>query len=187
MAMEELVKRAKNSDKNAMEEIINKLKPFVNKLSYSTFIRGYDLEDLKQIGYISIINAVNKFNFSKSDNFLSYAMMAIRNNYFYEIRKRAKENINVSFDQTFDNGVDLTDILASDYNMEEELLHNIDLDKLSSSLNLLLPEERKLISFIFKNGCGAIRKYAQLNNIKYQTCAKRKFSIIKKLQKSIDD
>jgi RNA polymerase sporulation-specific sigma factor len=186
MKMEELVENAKNHDKNAMEEIINKLTPYVIKMSYSTFIRGYEIEDLKQIGYISIIKAVNKYDFNKNDNFLSYAIMSIRNNYFYEIRKKVKENTDTSIDQTFENGIEFSEIIPDSFNMAEEFLHKADLDRLSRALELLQLKERDLIIFIYKNGCSGIKKYAELNGINYQTCAKRKVAVIKKLRELIE-
>lgn len=55
-----------------------------------------DIDDLHEKGYISIIKAVSNFDMSKNSSFTSYVMYAIKNNYFYSIRKCASYNSNIS-------------------------------------------------------------------------------------------
>ena len=66
MNLEEIVEKAKNGDINSKEEIINRFTPLIIKHSRTTFIVGYDENDLKQIGYMTIIQAIKRYDSKKA-------------------------------------------------------------------------------------------------------------------------
>ena len=91
MDLTKVIERAKQGDKEAKEIIIERYKPLTYKMSAEFFIRGYDREDLIQIGYISILKAIEQFDLSKGQNFTSYVQYSLRNNFYSMVRDKYKE------------------------------------------------------------------------------------------------
>ncbi len=73
----ELILRAKDGDKSARDEIINQNLGLVHSIVKKFVGRGYDAEDLFQIGCIGIIKAVDKFDVSYNVRFSTYAVPMI--------------------------------------------------------------------------------------------------------------
>ncbi len=73
----ELILRAKNGDKSAREEIIEQNLGLVHSIVKKFLGRGYDAEDLFQIGCIGIIKAADKFDLSYNVRFSTYAVPMI--------------------------------------------------------------------------------------------------------------
>ncbi|ADY56162.1 RNA polymerase, sigma subunit, RpoX/SigF [Syntrophobotulus glycolicus DSM 8271] len=75
--MTELLHKAQAGDHDAREQLINcNLKLIFNLIQRFTH-RGYELEDLFQIGTIGLIKAIDKFDFSYGVKFSTYAVPMI--------------------------------------------------------------------------------------------------------------
>ncbi|MCS6112569.1 sigma-70 family RNA polymerase sigma factor, partial [Clostridium botulinum] len=59
--IENLVIEAKRGDDEALLKLMVQFKPFIFKTANSFNIKNYDTFDLVQIGYIALINAVDKY------------------------------------------------------------------------------------------------------------------------------
>ena len=181
MELENLVELAKTGDKNAMEEILFRFKPLLIKLSKSTFIIGYESEDLIQVGYIFIINIIKKYDAKKGSSFTAYVSCALKNNFYNEIRNKVKLNTETSINAKVDGTAEIVDFISSEENIEEDLIKKESYALLREALKKLSTEEQELLSFIYFEN-GTITKYAQLKNIKYITCAKRKTRALQKIK-----
>jgi len=182
MELEELVLKAKKGDEDALVEIINRFKGLIYRTCREIYIKGYDTEDLLQIGYTTLIKAVHKFDLSKNKNFTAYASSAIKNNFYYEIRQKSRYNVESSLNKELEEGIEFIDNLVSEENLDEKILHREDISSLHKALKLLSPEERNLIDYVyFKH--GKLKEYSRLKNMNYVTCAKFKERILKKLKK----
>lgn len=73
----ELIKEAKQGDKNAQEKLIEKNIGLVWSIVKKFQNRGYELEDLFQIGCIGLIKAIKKFDMNYSVKFSTYAVPMI--------------------------------------------------------------------------------------------------------------
>ena len=73
----ELLKKAKDGDKHARERLINCNLKLVFNLVRRFDNRGYELEDLFQIGTIGLIKAIDKFDLSYDVKFSTYAVPMI--------------------------------------------------------------------------------------------------------------
>lgn len=73
----ELILRAKNGDKSARELIVEQNLGLVHSIVKKFIGRGYDADDLFQIGCIGIIKAVDKFDLSYNVRFSTYAVPMI--------------------------------------------------------------------------------------------------------------
>lgn len=73
----ELIKQARAGDKLAREQVIRENMPLVYSIVRRFAGRGYDVEDLRQIGAIGLIKAVDKFNLNFDVKFSTYAVPLI--------------------------------------------------------------------------------------------------------------
>ena len=71
--MEKLVQKAKAKEASATEEIIDKFKYLIFKEASRYYIPGYDLEDLIQHGYLSVIKAIAMYKLG-SNSFNGYCI-----------------------------------------------------------------------------------------------------------------
>lgn len=74
---ETLLKKAKNGDKNAEAEIIEKNMGLVYMIVKRFSAKSYETEDLVQIGSIGLLKAVRKFDFNFNVKFSTYAVPMI--------------------------------------------------------------------------------------------------------------
>lgn len=72
-----LIKLAQNGDKSALEELTLKNSGLIWASVRKFSGRGYDIEDLFQIGAIGLIKAINKFDTSFNVEFSTYAVPMI--------------------------------------------------------------------------------------------------------------
>lgn len=181
MDLETLVLEAKRGNEAALEEIINRFKGFIVKTIRGIYISGYEPEDLLQIGYMTLIKAVQKYESYNNSSFVSYATSAIKNNFYYEIRQKSKIHSESSLNLETEDGLIIMDNLCSEENIEETIMLEEDKRKLMAALSLLTEDESDFIQFVYFHG-GKIKEYSDLHNIKYVTLIKKKERILKKLR-----
>jgi len=76
---EELVIKAKAGEEAAFEELFKSFKPYILKQARAIYINGYELDDLIQVGNISVFKAINSYDITKG-NFPINAAITIKNN-----------------------------------------------------------------------------------------------------------
>lgn len=73
----ELVEKARKGDKNALNKIIEINLPLVSAITKKFLNRGYEYEDIYQIGCMGLVKAVNNFDSSYAVKFSTYAVPMI--------------------------------------------------------------------------------------------------------------
>ncbi|WP_081771052.1 RNA polymerase sporulation sigma factor SigF [Clostridium ihumii] len=73
----ELIKRAKDGDKLALDYLVEMNLPLVSSLSKKFLNRGYEYDDIFQIGCIGLVKAINNFDNSFNVKFSTYAVPMI--------------------------------------------------------------------------------------------------------------
>ena len=73
----ELLNLAKNGDSEAMNKLIEMNLPLVMSISTKFLNRGYEYEDIFQIGSIGLVKAINNFNTDYNVKFSTYAVPMI--------------------------------------------------------------------------------------------------------------
>jgi RNA polymerase sporulation-specific sigma factor len=73
----ELLILARNGDTDAMNKLIEMNLPLVSSISKKFLNRGYDYEDIFQIGSIGLIKAINNFDLTYNVKFSTYAVPMI--------------------------------------------------------------------------------------------------------------
>ena len=176
---------AKSGDKEAMGEIVGKFTPFVIKTAKSIYIKSWDIEDLIQIGQVSIIKAVNMFDTDKSNGFTSYVTNAIMRNFYTLIRDNVKKTSYCSLNSSNEEGSELIDIIASDEDIEEDFIKEEEKRRLTKALNKLLEQEKEIIYwFYFEN--RTLQDYVNFKGIAYRTAVDRKKRALIKLRTIIE-
>lgn len=72
-----LIERAKNGEEEAKEEIIKNNTGLVKNIAVKFTARGYELDDLMQIGFIGLLKAVERFDTGFDVMFSTYAVPMI--------------------------------------------------------------------------------------------------------------
>lgn len=173
MSCEDLVLRAKQGDKLALEKLMDRFKFYIIKCSNNVYINGHDRDDLIQIGYISLKNAVDKYDLARG-NFTSYVQSAIKYNFNYLIREKARENYVTSLNTFIAEDVELGDIVGVEASFEEEIMKNEILKQLRKCIDKLPIDLREIIDYCYINNKGNFKQYSQVKNIKYSTLIKKK-------------
>lgn len=73
----ELVEKARKGDKNALNKLVEINLPLVSAITKKFLNRGYEYEDIYQIGCMGLIKAVNNFDSSYGVKFSTYAVPMI--------------------------------------------------------------------------------------------------------------
>lgn len=174
--MEKLVIMAQQGDSSAALELLEDFTPFIISTARKLYIVNHDLEDLVQIGRLSFLTALSKYDTDREFCFPSYAVNAVRNNYHHLVRKAAEKN--------FEPGCSEFEHLASDEDIEEDLIRKESREILMDHLDSLPQEDRSLIEwFYFRN--GSIGEYAEACGASYNSVVKRKQRVLSRLRKAM--
>lgn len=73
----ELIEKARKGDKNALNKLIEINLPLVSAITKKFLNRGYEYEDIYQIGCMGLVKAVNNFDASYGVKFSTYAVPMI--------------------------------------------------------------------------------------------------------------
>lgn len=177
--LNELVMRAKDGDKAATESIVDRFRNYIKYFSRRIYVAGYELGDLEQVGFHSLLKAIRACDLNKY-SFTPYAIASIKNNYYALIRNKAKERYNLSLEEDH-NGLKIIDVLNSSENIEEDYIFKETLQQLKKSIDNLSPIEKEILENIFFEE-KTIKQYAQEKNLKYHNVVYRKNSIISRLR-----
>jgi RNA polymerase sporulation-specific sigma factor len=180
LELNSIVLQAKKGDNKAMETIIEKFTPFILKQCKNIYIKGYEFEDLIQIGEISLINAVKLFEVEKKKDFAGYAICSIKNNYKSEIRQKCKFNYEISLNSS-DNIYNMIELFPSEEVIEEDYIRKMDAMQLYTSLRKLAKEDQELIEWVYLKQ-KSIKSFAKIKNLRYETCVRRKKAILMNLR-----
>ena len=123
----ELIKRSRAGDKLAREQVIKENMPLVYSIVKRFAGRGHDLEDLRQIGAIGLIKAVDNFNWNFDVKFSTYAVPMISG----EIKRFMRDDGMVKVSRTLkENGIHIRRVAES---LAAELGREATLEELSAA------------------------------------------------------
>lgn len=149
MNEKELIKKAKQGDNFALDNLMKDYKNLVNKISRNYFIIGADYEDVIQEGMIGLFNAYLTFDESKNASFKTYATLLINRQIITAIKKAYKyKNLNFIEDlnaESFEQELKVFDPEEFIINKEN---HNNLLKEIAEKLS---DKERKILLEFLKN------------------------------------
>jgi len=138
--VEKLVEKAKTKDDNATGEIIEKFKYLVFKEAFRYHIPGYELEDLVQHGYLSVLKAIALYKLG-SNSFNGYCINAIKMNFRALLKGQVKHFREVPSSETLDFG----SVIDYEFTLEDQVIAYEEVKKLYVALDKLDPLEREII------------------------------------------
>lgn len=166
----ELLIKAKEGDKAAREEILKMFRPLILSCVSRIYVSGMEKSDLIQIGYVSLLKAINNFNIS-SDSFTAYVNNSVKNNFYYLIRGKAKLKYDTALDEE----------ILSDDNTEDMAMASLDIKELKDALDNLSVYDRTLIDYLFFKGYK-LKECAALLHTSKSTLSRRKERILERLK-----
>lgn len=169
-----------NIEEMSCEDICNKLKPLIYKLSHN-YNNCEEFEDLTQIAYLGLIKAYNSYDYTKGVVFETYAAVVIRNNFFLTFRKTKKLNEVESLQSNKSKeGIELLETLNDKINYENFVLNKIAINKVISEAK----EIDKQIIFLKKKGLS----YTDISNkinLSENAISKRLRRLFKKIEEKM--
>ena len=126
---------------------------------------GVCVEDLRSIGTIGLIKAVNTFDAEKRIKLATYASRCIENEILMYLRRSCKLKLEVSLDEPLNvdwdgNELLLSDILGTDADaIYRGIEDEVDKELLSLAMKKLTPREKKIMELRF--GLYGNREYTQ--------------------------
>lgn len=179
----DIISAAKNKDNEAVLFLINKYKPLMIKYSISYILKNYETEDLIQIGTISVINAIEKYDLSHGENFIDcYIINSIKNAYRNLARSNIKYQSESSLNITVDENTDIQSLLPDDYNLENDIIKTLQHVTLKNLLKSLTPEEYTLIKVAYLTENSNLYKYCTKNNLNYHKKRRELIALLSKLK-----
>ncbi|MCY6371228.1 sigma-70 family RNA polymerase sigma factor [Clostridium ganghwense] len=136
--MEDIIRKAKLGDEEAVACIINKYKNYILKKAWQLKIPGYDFEDLVQHGYLSIIKAVHMYKLG-SRSYNGYFINSIDKNFYALLKGKIKHYREVADENILNKDEQY------DFTLEDEVIAYEEILKLRSAVEKLVPEEREVI------------------------------------------
>ena len=168
--VEKLVEKAKNKDEIATGEIIDKFKYLILKEASRYHVPGYELEDLVQHGYLSVIRAIAMYKLG-SNSFYGYCICAIKMNFKALLKGQIKHFREVPSNEMIDFDT------ASDYEftLEDEVIAHDEVKKLYAAIDELEPKEQEVIKkyYLLEQSLREIACEGDMSYFQYVSLKKR--------------
>ena len=146
-----LIARAQEGDREAREVLIEKNLGLVHHIVKRFAGRGYEMEDLFQIGTIGLIKAVVTFNPDKGNRLAAYASRCIENEILMYLRSKKKASKEISLYEPIGtdregNEIKLYDIIETDdVDVSEKIHLKENIQKLYEKVENELSAREKLV------------------------------------------
>jgi RNA polymerase sporulation-specific sigma factor len=149
---------AKNGDSEAIEKVFLKYKNVILKNSRTLYIKGGDIDDLLQEGYIGLMKAIKSFDETKDICFSTFANLCIKRQIITAVKSsnsNKNEKLNTSLigdkDTNLDDLIQYSKPSVSYYSPEDLVLGKELLQLLKGFLDKnLTPLEKKVFTYICK-------------------------------------
>lgn len=181
-----LLIEGKKGNKEAMDKLFEIHKGLIYKYSTKYFIKGYDREDLEQIGWIEFINGVKKYDGSFGIDFVAFITILLRNKYGSMLKRKELTMKFSSLDTPIGEDITMKDTLEDSFSMEKDFENREEIEALIEAVSALEDEEREFILYINEER-GNMQKYyeAHKNEMTFNAVRYKKKKIMDKLQKAL--
>lgn len=177
---DELIKLAKEGNKESTKDIINRLQPLIISSIRKYYNNGKEYEDLIQEGNLMILESIKSYNPNKGVPFLGYIKLNLK---FLYLNKH-KRKIHLSLNETIGDGEqEIIDILISDSKQALDIILENEMNfKLKEALEKLTERQRKIIILYYVKNISMEEISTNLD-ISYRTVVNTKTRALKNLRK----
>ncbi|MGU8501238.1 sigma-70 family RNA polymerase sigma factor [Clostridium perfringens] len=181
-----LLIEGKKGNKEAMEKLFEIHKGLIYKYSTKYFIKGYDREDLEQIGWIEFMNGVKKYDGSFGIDFVAFITILLRNKYGCMLKRKEIDMKFSSLDTPIGEDITMKDTLEDDFSMENDFEYREEMEALLNAISNLDDEEREFILYINEER-GNMQKYYEehKSEMTFNAVRYKKKKIMDKIQKAL--
>ncbi len=150
-----LLDKLRHNDNSARSELIEHNLRLVVYIAKKFENSGAEIDDLISVGAIGLIKAVQSFDVNKNIKLATYASRCIENEILMFIRKKTKQNLEVSLDEPLNYDKDGNELLLSDILESENDEMNVGLEKdsdnkiLWNAIRRLNKREQKIMELRF--------------------------------------
>ena len=189
-----LIDRLRSKDESARAELIEHNLRLVVYIAKKFDNVTTDKDDLISVGAIGLIKAVQSFDVEKNIKLATYASRCIENEILMYIRKKSKQNLEVSLDEPLNYDKDGNELLLADILENENDFVGGDLEKqgekklLWNAIRRLNPKEQKIMELRFglNNGEESTQKeVADLMGISQSYISRIEKKILLRLKKDM--
>ncbi len=179
---------AKTNNKDDILFFIEKYQPIINKYAFKYKLKNFDQDDLIQIGNISVITAINKYDISKGGESIdSYIINSIKNSFRNLARSQIKYKDESSINILVDEDMEIEDLITDSFNLEEYIVDSNMKSLLKNILNTLSSSEYQLIKIAYLTPNTTLYRYCIEHNWNYPKKRRELISLMSKLNKLIKD
>ena len=189
-----LIDRLRSKDESARAELIEHNLRLVVYIAKKFDNVTTDKDDLISVGAIGLIKAVQSFDVEKNIKLATYASRCIENEILMYIRKKSKQNLEVSLDEPLNYDKDGNELLLADILENENDFVGGELEKqgekklLWNAIRRLNPKEQKIMELRFglNNGEESTQKeVADLMGISQSYISRIEKKILLRLKKDM--
>lgn len=159
MADEDLIRRYREGDKDALDHIMEKYKDQVRREANAMYLLGGENEDLIQEGMIGLFKAVQDYDVHQEASFFSFARLCISRQLYSAIaasrrKKHSPLNSYVSFYEDDEEKIPLIETMTTgrETNPEELLVSREYAELIESRLEESLSELEKRVLYLHLRG-----------------------------------
>lgn len=181
---DDLVEKAKDGDRSAVAEIIEKLQPLVKASIRRYYNKINEYEDLLQDGNIKILESIHSYEKSQGVHFLGYIKMNLKFLYLDKHKIKIHDSLNKTIG---DSEIEEIDLLPS---QDLNILDGVIEKEISETLGQLLgnlPERQKQVILLYYFEKMSIKEIGEKLGISYRTVVNTKTNGIKNMRESIND
>ncbi len=181
--IESCVMKAKKGNQEDLLKILKQYKPFIFKTARTFNIRNYDINDLEQIGYMAIMNALSKYR-TGSCTFSSYVYESIKNAFRYTARQNSKHENSLSLNSAQDHygkAEEYINYIDSQESIEETVLSSEESKAIKKAVAKLPPQDMEFVSMVYYEGLS-LKNYAEKKGLTYYEARKKKNFVLGKLE-----
>lgn len=179
----ELVEKAKDGNREAMEEVIERLQPLLISSIRRYYNKPKEYDDLIQDGNLKIIESINDYDKGKGVHFLGYIKMNIKFLYLDKHKERSCESLNRPIGCGEIEVIDL--LLREEVDFLENIIKAEDNIKLNNGLKVLTPRQREVI-YLYYGRKMSIGHIARKLGVAYRTVVNTKSRALDKLEKELN-
>lgn len=163
----ELVNRAQSGDDQAFKCVLEKYSPLISSIVRKYFLVSSDIEDLMQIGFLSLVKAIKSYNKDAGASFSSYLYMSVQGDIKNEIAK-STNNKNLALNQSISFDLDEDDergggwayvLVADESSIEDKVIKKQKVHALIGELKQNLNKSERQIMSLYLQGY----KYSEIS------------------------
>ena len=166
---------------------IEKYQLLIKKYAYAYKLKNYDTDDLIQIGNLSVITAINKYDLTRGAEYIdSYIINSIKNSFKNLARGQIKYNDESSINITINEDIEISDLIIDSFKLEDHVIKSITNTKLKKILSNLTSSEQELIRIAYFIPQTNLFKYCKNHDLNYPKKRRELLSLLSKIRTLLD-